>query len=150
MELRKKEVEAKRLKIEEEERKADEKVKRDKMIEMKKRSYYRKLQMDPSRKTVDHEGSTKTENGDSGINWGSGEVSNGLLQRVGKYGDISKLDYSRRKQEQEDKKKTDMKRAVKVLNHFDHFRSGRSSLVVVDGEMKSLTTSFMEEVNRYL
>ena len=36
--------------------------------------------------------------------------------------------------------------AKKVRAHFPELRSGRSSLVVIDGEMKSLTSEFIEQV----
>ena len=35
---------------------------------------------------------------------------------------------------------------LKVRAHFPELRSGRSSLVVIDGEMKSLTSEFIEQV----
>ena len=35
---------------------------------------------------------------------------------------------------------------LQVKQHFPELRSGRSSLVVIDGEMKSLTSDFIEQV----
>ena len=34
----------------------------------------------------------------------------------------------------------------KIIEHFPELRSGRSSLVVIDGELKSLTSEFIEQV----
>ena len=39
------------------------------------------------------------------------------------------------------------KRSSRVIDHFPELRSGRSSLVIIDGEMKSLTSEFIEQVN---
>ncbi|XP_023341551.1 uncharacterized protein LOC111711420 [Eurytemora carolleeae] len=39
----------------------------------------------------------------------------------------------------------DEKRRMRILTHFEEFRSGRSSLVVLDGELKSLTVSVLEQ-----
>ena len=39
------------------------------------------------------------------------------------------------------------KRTSRVIDHFPELRSGRSSLVVIDGEMKSLTSEFIEQVD---
>ena len=38
------------------------------------------------------------------------------------------------------------KKSSRVIDHFPELRSGRSSLVVIDGEMKSLTSEFIEQV----
>ena len=43
------------------------------------------------------------------------------------------------------------RKTSKIVDHFPELRSGRSSLVVMDGEMKSLTSEFIEQVGtRYL
>ena len=34
-----------------------------------------------------------------------------------------------------------------IKDHFPELRSGRSSLVIIDGELKSLTSEFIEQVN---
>ena len=34
----------------------------------------------------------------------------------------------------------------KIIEHFPELRSGRSSLVIIDGELKSLTSEFIEQV----
>ena len=39
------------------------------------------------------------------------------------------------------------RKASRVIDHFPELRSGRSSLVVIDGEMKSLTSEFIEQVS---
>ena len=46
------------------------------------------------------------------------------------------------------KKKIDdlKKKTSQVIDHFPELRSGRSSLVIIDGEMKSLTSDFIEQV----
>ena len=38
------------------------------------------------------------------------------------------------------------KKTSRVIDHFPELRSGRSSLVIIDGEMKSLTSEFIEQV----
>ena len=38
----------------------------------------------------------------------------------------------------------------KIIEHFPDLRSGRSSLVIIDGELKSLTSEFIEQVLYYL
>ena len=38
------------------------------------------------------------------------------------------------------------KRTSKIIEHFPDLRSGRSSLVIIDGELKSLTSEFIEQV----
>ena len=45
------------------------------------------------------------------------------------------------------KAKYDMMKAKtsKIIDHFPDLRSGRSSLVIIDGEMKSLTSEFIEQ-----
>ena len=35
----------------------------------------------------------------------------------------------------------------KIIEHFPELRSGRSSLVIIDGELKSLTSEFIEQVS---
>ena len=37
-------------------------------------------------------------------------------------------------------------RTSKIIEHFPDLRSGRSSLVIIDGELKSLTSEFIEQV----
>ena len=45
------------------------------------------------------------------------------------------------------KKNEDLKKkTLRVIDHFPELRSGRSSLVIIDGEMKSLTSDFIEQV----
>ena len=45
------------------------------------------------------------------------------------------------------KKNEDLKKKTsRVIDHFPELRSGRSSLVIIDGEMKSLTSEFIEQV----
>ena len=39
------------------------------------------------------------------------------------------------------------RKTSRVIDHFPELRSGRSSLVVIDGEMKSLTSEFIEQVS---
>ena len=48
------------------------------------------------------------------------------------------------------KKNEDLKKKTsRVIDHFPELRSGRSSLVIIDGEMKSLTSEFIEQVGEY-
>ena len=37
-------------------------------------------------------------------------------------------------------------KSSKIIEHFPELRSGRSSLVIIDGELKSLTSEFIEQV----
>ena len=38
----------------------------------------------------------------------------------------------------------------RIIEHFPELRSGRSSLVIIDGELKSLTSEFIEQVRRLI
>ena len=50
-------------------------------------------------------------------------------------------------QSQQDKKSIMLKeKTSKIIYHFPDLRSGRSSLVIIDGELKSLTSEFIEQV----
>ena len=159
LDRRKAEEEEKKIQAEQEEKRLENQKRMDRQIEMKKRQHYRKMNGSGSGSSYKQGGSEFSGKSASTLD-PSGtdtcpEILNIDTKIMSEYfcqsviiPPLPPLDNfilitgTKIKAAEELKKRTS-----RVIDHFPELRSGRSSLVIIDGEMKSLTSEFIEQVD---